>query len=225
MAYDMDTLLGANTPVALLAEASVTPAAAGAHPKSILRQPDEDEDLLRRIGEQDEAALRELVARHGERAHAVALKILRNPADADDVVQDVMLRIWTKSHMWQPGEAKFSTWLHRIVTNRCLDLHRRPRTETIDNAPDVADEQPDALTAMQRGEVSDLLERAMAHVPDQQRIALILSYIDSFSNAEIAGILDTSVTAVESLLKRGRVQLRLYLQNSEGAIRETFTDS
>jgi RNA polymerase sigma-70 factor (ECF subfamily) len=192
-------------------------------PHSSGRPRDEDDELLRLIGLNDETSFRLLVERHIDRAYALALRILHNAADAEDVVQDTMLKVWTTRGTWQEGKAKFSTWLYRVVTNRCLDLHRRPRTEDIEAAPDVADERPDALTSLHRHEVNNLLERAMGRLPNQQRIALILSYNDDLSNPEIAEVMETTVSAVESLLKRGRQQLRSILRDSERDIRESFT--
>lgn len=197
---------------------------APAHRPSAYERPlDEDDHLLRLIARHDEAAFRRLVERHVDRAFALALRILNNQADADDVVQDVLLKVWTTRGSWQEGKARFSTWLYRVVTNRCLDLRRRPRTEDMDAAPDLADGRPDAVTTIHRGEVSDLLERAMGRLPDHQRIALILSYHDNLSNPEIAEVMETTVSAVESLLKRGRQQLRKYLRNAELDILDSFT--
>lgn len=187
------------------------------------RPMDEDDLLLRRIAEHDEAAFRALVERHVDRAFALALRILNNEADADDVVQDVLLKVWTTRGTWQEGRARFSTWLYRVVTNRCLDLRRRPRTEDIETAPDVQDDRPDAVTTIHQGEVGLLLEKAMSRLPDHQRIAVILAYHDNLSNPEIAEILNTTVSAVESLLKRGRQHLRHNLRNDEVDILDSFT--
>ncbi|WP_421759001.1 RNA polymerase sigma factor [Devosia sp.] len=182
----------------------------------------EDDSLLRRIGEGDERAFRSLVERHVDKAYALALRILRNPTDAEDVVQDVMLKVWSNRGSWQEGRARFSTWLYRVVTNRCLDLCRRPRTSDIDAAPEMADGKPDAVSSIHTGEVNLMLEQAMGQLPDQQRIALILSYHDDLSNPEIAEIMETTVMAVESLLKRGRQQLRRILMTAEAEIRDSF---
>lgn len=184
---------------------------------------DEDDLLLERIAGHDEAAFRALVERHVDRAYGLALRILRNPSDAEDVAQDVMLKVWTQRGNWQAGRARFSTWLYRVVTNRCLDLHRRPRTEDIERVPESADGRPDAVDDIHRTEVTTLLDHAMGRLPEQQRIALILSYTDDLRNAEIAEIMETTVMAVESLLKRGRQQLRHFLRNVEGDIRDSFT--
>lgn len=186
-------------------------------------EPDDDE-LLRRIGENDELAFRTLVERHVDRAFALALRILDNRADADDVVQDSLLKVWTHRDRWEAGRAKFSTWLYRVVTNRCIDLRRRPRNEDVEAVGEIADAAPDAVTAMHRSEVSELLDAAMNRLPDQQRIAIILSYHESMSNAEIADVMDTTVAAVESLLKRARQQLRKLLRRSEPDIRQALTD-
>ncbi|QLH69841.1 RNA polymerase sigma factor [Rhodopseudomonas palustris] len=185
---------------------------------------DEDADLLDRLATDDEAAFRMLVERHIDRAYSIALRILSNAADAEDVVQDTMLKVWTHRGRWQHGRAKFSTWLYRVVSNRCIDLRRKPRTENVEAVPEVADTQPDAVRVIERNELSNLLEAAMQRLPEQQRIAVILSYHENMSNAEIAEVMDTTIAAVESLLKRGRQQLRARLSGDESELRAAFTD-
>lgn len=96
---------------------------------------DADAELLDRLAAGDEAAFRALVERHIDRAYAIALRIVGNAADAEDVVQDTMLKVWTHRGRWQHGRAKFSTWLYRVVSNRCIDLRRKPRTENVDVVP------------------------------------------------------------------------------------------
>jgi len=193
-------------------------------PAAVAIPADDDATLLALIAQHDETAFRRLVERHLDRAYAIALRMLRNPADAEDVTQDVLLKVWANPQVWQSGKAKFTTWLYRVITNRCIDLRRRPATQEIDEAPEMADAKPDAEAAMHQGQVNDLLERAMGQLPDQQRIALILSYTDGMSNPEIAEIMETTISAVESLQKRGRQQLRHFLRKAEPAIRESFID-
>lgn len=185
---------------------------------------DEDSELLDRLATGDELAFRMLVERHIDRAYAIALRIVGNAADAEDVVQDSMLKIWSHRGRWQHGRAKFSTWLYRVVSNRCIDLRRKPRTENVEAVPEVADSQPGAVELIERNELNDMLELAMQRLPEQQRIAVILSYHESMSNGEIAQVMDTTVAAVESLLKRGRQQLRQLLRKHEREIRTAFTD-
>lgn len=185
---------------------------------------DEDDLLLRRIATDDEAAFRALVTRHIDRAFALALRFLGNRADAEDVVQDVFLKVWMHRGRWIEKRAKFSTWLYRVVTNRCIDVTRRPRNEDVENVPEPTDQKPDAVTLIHREEVHDLLDNAMRRLPDQQRIAVVMSYHENLSNADIADIMGLTVSAVESLLKRGRQQLRALLRRSERDIRQSFDD-
>jgi RNA polymerase sigma-70 factor (ECF subfamily) len=185
---------------------------------------DEDSELLDKLAAGDEVAFRMLVERHIDRAYAIALRIVGNAADAEDVVQDTMLKIWSHRGRWQHGRAKFSTWLYRVISNRCIDLRRKPRTENVDTVPEVADGQPDAADIIERNELNSMREIAMQRLPEQQRIAVIFSYHESMSNGEIAQVMDTTVAAVESLLKRGRQQLRQLLRKHERDIRTAFTD-
>jgi RNA polymerase sigma-70 factor (ECF subfamily) len=185
---------------------------------------DEDADLLNRLAASDEAAFRQLVERHIDRAFGIALRLLGSRADAEDVVQDTMLKVWTHRSQWEHGRAKFSTWLYRVVTNRCIDLHRRPRTDNVDAVPEPMDAQPDAVSTMQRDEVTKMLESAMQRLPEQQRVAVILSYHENMSNGEIAEVMSTTIAAVESLLKRGRQQLRDLLRRHEPDILHSLSD-
>jgi RNA polymerase sigma-70 factor (ECF subfamily) len=185
---------------------------------------DEDSELLDRLATGDEAAFRMLVERHIDRAYAIALRIVGNAADAEDVVQDTMLKIWSHRGRWQHGRAKFSTWLYRVISNRCIDLRRKPRNENVETVPEVADDQPGAVEIIERNELNGMLELAMQRLPEQQRIAVIFSYHENMSNGEIALVMDTTVAAVESLLKRGRQQLRQLLRKHERDIRTAFTD-
>jgi RNA polymerase sigma-70 factor, ECF subfamily len=185
---------------------------------------DSDEELLDRLAANDETAFRCLVERHIDRAFGIALRLLGSRADAEDVVQDTMLKVWTHRGQWEHGRAKFSTWLYRVVTNRCIDLHRRPRTDNVDAVPEPADIKPDAFSTMQRDEVAKLLETAMQRLPEQQRVAVILSYHENMSNGDIAEVMNTTVSAVESLLKRGRQQLREILRRHEPDILHSLSD-
>lgn len=201
----------------------VQPSIADAAILAAARPRDEDDLLLQAIADDDRGAFARLVSRHADRGYALALRILKNPSDADDVVQDSFMKLWMHRKRMEIGRAKFSTWLYRVITNRCIDLCRSPRMDDIDTAPELADERDDVITTMHRASMASLLEAALARLPDQQRVAVILSYHEAMSNAEIAEVMDTTVMAVESLLKRGRQQLRKVLAHSEADIRQSFT--
>ncbi|MFN5666567.1 RNA polymerase sigma factor [Bradyrhizobium sp.] len=223
-AVEVEATAAAAAPVEAAAPWSNVPTVADAGPLDTVEIQDEDKELLDRLAAGDEAAVRALVERHVDRAYAIALRIVGNAADAEDVVQDTMLKVWTHRGRWQHGRAKFSTWLYRVVSNRCIDLRRKPRTENVDVVPEVADTQLDASTVIERNEIGNLLEVAMQRLPEQQRVAVILSYHENMSNGEIAEVMDTTVAAVESLLKRGRQQLREMLKRHERDLRGAFTD-
>ena len=201
----------------------IQPSIADAAILAAARPRDEDDLLLQAIADDDRGAFARLVSRHADRGYALALRILKNPSDADDVVQDSFMKLWMHRKRMEIGRAKFSTWLYRVITNRCIDLCRSPRMDDIDTAPELADERDDVITTMHRASMASLLEAALARLPDQQRVAVILSYHEAMSNAEIAEVMDTTVMAVESLLKRGRQQLRKVLAHSEADIRQSFT--
>ncbi|VIO76423.1 ECF RNA polymerase sigma factor SigW [Bradyrhizobium ivorense] len=223
-AAEVDATKAAAAPPDATAPWSEVPTVADAGPLDTVEIVDEDKELLDRLATGDEVAFRCLVERHVDRAYAIALRIVGNAADAEDVVQDTMLKVWTHRGRWQHGRAKFSTWLYRVVSNRCIDLRRKPRTENVDVVPEVADSQLDASAVIERNEIGNLLEGAMQKLPEQQRVAVILSYHENMSNGEIADVMDTTVAAVESLLKRGRQQLREMLRRHERDLRSAFTD-
>jgi RNA polymerase sigma-70 factor (ECF subfamily) len=186
---------------------------------------DDDDVLLFRMREHnDAAAYRRLVERHVDQAYAVALRMLGNVADAEDVAQECMVKVWTHRASWQEGRAKFSTWLYRVVINRCIDLRRRPIGENLDDVPEPADTSEDSVSRIHRGQVSGRLETVIAALPEQQRLALTLSYFDDLGNSEVAAILGTTVSAVESLLKRARQTLRERLRRSERDFRQFLAD-
>ncbi len=182
----------------------------------------DDDALLERMKADDAEAFRILVERHVDRAYALALRILRNAADAEDVAQEALVKAWTHRSAWQAGKARFSTWLYRVVVNRCIDLQRMPRSAWIEEVAEPADPGADAVTTIHRREVFERLEDALDHMPAQQRAALTLAYFDDLGNAAIAEILGTTVPAVESLLKRGRQGLRTRLKRSERDVRQAL---
>jgi RNA polymerase sigma-70 factor (ECF subfamily) len=168
---------------------------------------DSDEALMARIGRGDRAAFRDLSRRHLPSVVALARHILRNAADAEDVAQDAMLRVWTHAPRWQPLAA-FRTWLTRVVVNLCLDRKRRNNPLPLEAAGDPVDSAPDAQHQIERTQDEQRVARAIDDLPDRQRTAIALTYREGLSNAEVAEILDSSVSAVETLLVRAKRTLR-----------------
>jgi len=172
---------------------------------------DGDAELLRAIADGDRAAFDRLSRRHLDRAHGVALRMTGSRADAEDVVQDVFLRLWLKPESWRPGQAQFSTWLYRVVVNRCLDLKRRPKSTDLDSIEEPQDPDANAEDSLLQAEQSRALDGAVAALPERQRAAIVLTYTAGLRNAEAASAMDISVKAFEALLVRAKRELRDHL--------------
>jgi RNA polymerase sigma-70 factor (ECF subfamily) len=166
-----------------------------------------DEALMAMVAKGDQRAFRELARRHLPVMLGVARRILGNAAEAEDVVQEAMLRVWTHAPRWQPL-ALFRTWLSRVVVNLCLDRKRKAPWVELEAAGEIADPAPLAGDAAETAERERLLTAAIGELPERQRAAIVLSYTEGMSNAEVAEVLDTTVSAVETLLVRGKQNLR-----------------
>jgi RNA polymerase sigma-70 factor (ECF subfamily) len=168
---------------------------------------DSDEALMARVARGDEPAYRQLARRHLPVAVALARRILGNSADAEDVAQDALLRVWIHAPRWQPL-ALFRTWFRRVVVNLCLDRKRRVPWVDLEAAGELADPAADASEQFEHSERDRQVQSAIAELPARQRTAIVLTYGEGLSNAEVADALDTSVSAVETLLVRGKQNLR-----------------
>lgn len=168
---------------------------------------DSDEALMARVARGDQLAFRALARRHLPAMVGLARRVLGNTADAEDVAQEAMLRIWTYAPRWQPLAA-FKTWLTRVVVNLCLDRKRRAPWVGLEAAGEIVDPAPGAGEVAEADERERLMRAAIEKLPDRQRTAIVLTYTEGLSNAEVAEILDTSVSAVETLLVRGKQNLR-----------------
>ena len=123
-----------------------------------------------------------------------------------------MLRVWTHAPRWQPLAA-VRTWLTRVVVNLCLDRKRRAPWVELEAAGEIADPTPAAPDVAEQTERERALTAAIATLPARQRTAIVLTYTEGMSNAEVADVLDTSVSAVETLLIRGKQNLRTKLRD------------
>ncbi|WP_137392364.1 RNA polymerase sigma factor [Rhodoligotrophos defluvii] len=170
-----------------------------------------DEALLAKVAAGDRRAFTMLMQRHGGRVRGLALAFSGRAADADDITQDVFLLLWRRPDAWRPGPASFTTWLYRVVVNRCLDLARRQRLRRwlpFGAAVEPPDERPSALDALGGREDLAATARLIRSLPQKQRLALLLAIQGERSNAEIGGILGISEGAAEQLLVRARRTLR-----------------
>ncbi len=163
-----------------------------------------DEALLIAYGNGDAAAARALTLRLTPRVLGYAARLLSDRAEAEDVTQEAMLRLWRIAPDWRQGEAKVTTWLYRVVSNLCTDRLRKTRGVALDAVPEPEDDAPGAEAGLQEAARAEALQQALDALPERQKQAVVLRHIEGLSNPEIAQIMDIGVEAVESLTARGK---------------------
>lgn len=169
---------------------------------------DPDEELVRRVGRGDPAAIQAMVARKLPRMLALAHRMLGDAVEAEDVAQEAMLRAWKQAPKWRPGRAKFDTWLHRVGLNLCYDRLRKRREIPSEISADRPDDGPAPDRGLMAAELGARVDGALSCLPERQREAIVLCHYQELSNIEAAHLMNVSVEALESLLSRGRRTLR-----------------
>lgn len=203
------------SPNAVRPPAASTPRAMTTHGHGI-----DDPDLadLRRAAEGDQAAYGRIVSRNIDAITRVAERMLGSRAEAEDVAQDVLLRGWRQSGSWRSGEARFSTWLHRVALSRCTDRLRARRESALDDSPELVDRSPPPEAGLQQHSVALRVRAALGLLAERQRAAVVLCHFEEMTNIEAAAALEVSVDALESLLARGRRALRVALMPERAAL-------
>ncbi len=168
----------------------------------------DDDTLIAQFAGGDQSAARILTERHIGRVLALATRMLRDTAEAEDVAQETMLRAWRNAAKWEPGKAKFSTWLHKVALNLCYDRLRKRKSSSLEEVAEPMDDRASAQQGMEAEERLTLLKDAMETLPERQRAAIQMRHFEERGNDETAEILGVTVEAVESLLSRGRRALR-----------------
>ena len=170
-----------------------------------------DAALLVAFANGDRAAGRDLVARLGPRLFGYAARVLGDRAEAEDVVQEALMKLWRIAPDWRQGEAQVSTWAYRVTVNLCTDRLRRRKTRGEAALDAIAEPEADMVGAVERmteAARADALQAALDTLPDRQRQAVVLRHLEGLANPEIAAIMDIGVEAVESLTARGKRALK-----------------
>lgn len=171
-----------------------------------------DEVLLIAYGNGDASAARILMMRLTPRILGFAARLLGGDrAEAEDVTQEAMLRLWKIAPDWRQGEAKVSTWLYRVVSNLCTDRLRKTKSVDLDSIAEPEDDSASAEEGLQSAARMAALDQALAELPERQRHAVVMRHIEGLSNPEIAAVMDIGVEAVESLTARGKRALAAIL--------------
>jgi len=174
-------------------------------------QSDPDAALILAAGKGDMEAVGKLLSRHADRIFAIGYRMLGSAEAAEDLTQDVFFKIWKNAANWEPGRARFSTWLHRVALNLCYDRLRKRGESSVEELPEgkrEAADTEDAATALERKVTRTKVREAVAKLPERQGAAIVLCHFEGYSNGEAADILETTIEAVESLLSRGRRRLK-----------------
>jgi RNA polymerase sigma-70 factor (ECF subfamily) len=185
-------------------------------------QPDraepDDIDLMQLIGGGDRLAFALFCRRHARLCLGVAHHLLRNAADSEEVVQEAFLRVWKNAGRWRPAEARVTTWLSRVVVNLCLDHMRKQIqiSDSIEEMGEIVASGPSPESLVGERELAIVVSRAVAALPPRQRAALSLVVFDGLDCAEAAKVMQVTVGTMESLLVRGRRQLRQALVDAAG---------
>ena len=153
----------------------------------------------------------EVVTQHSARVYRLAYRLTGNPHDAEDLTQEVFVRVFRSLSSYTPGT--FEGWLHRITTNLFLDQARRKAKIRFDALAEDADvrmpgRMPSPDSQMADGMLDDDIEAALADLPPEFRVAVVLCDIEGLSYDEIADVLDVKLGTVRSRIHRGRKMLR-----------------
>jgi RNA polymerase sigma factor (sigma-70 family) len=174
-----------------------------------------DEALVALAARADDSALAELYDRFGHVAYGLALRVVRDPALAEDAVQEAFLAVWRSAARFVPERAKASTWILTLVHRRAVDIVRREeprRTEPLEAAPQPSANltEDEAWLRLRRTRVQEALRR----LPDQQREALELAYFGGFTQSELADRLGEPLGTIKSRMFTGLARLRELLADA-----------
>ena len=188
-----------------------------------IEQVNNDLELIENFSSGCQNSFEELMTRYEAKVHSLALRLTRNPEDAEEVLQDVFVTVYRKISGFE-GKAKFSSWLYRITVNASfMKLRKRKKQVNVSfdemlpylqnqaiTEPLAFGARSDALAV--NNEIKSELEGAIGRLPEEYRAVFVLRDIDGLSNKEVGDILDLSVPAVKSRLHRSRLMLRKKLK-------------
>jgi RNA polymerase sigma-70 factor (ECF subfamily) len=171
--------------------------------------------LVERLRAGEPLAFEELVRRYQHRVFGVAVRMLRNTAEAEEAAQEVFLRVYRAVDEFR-GEARLSTWLYAITSRVCLTRlgsgERRLVREGEETLTRLANGEATPGAALERSELAAALHRAIAELPEERRIVVVLRDLEGLAYEEIAGALDLPLGTVRSRLHRARMDLKEKLE-------------
>lgn len=170
---------------------------------------DSDEQDIALAAAGNEPAFCRILDRNGPRVLSYVRRMMGQSPDVEDIFQDTFLRFWSTIDQFDPAKASLPAWLHRIAHNLCIDAFRRQRPrEDVDRLEDRSHGPAEHYVLSER---SKAVHHALERLPERQRSAIVLCHYQHFSNRDAAEVLEISVDALESLLRRGRKNLKQQL--------------
>ena len=181
-----------------------------------------EDQLVQELKEGSETAFKHVVDTYQNMVYNTCLSIVKSEEDAEDIAQDVFVQVYQSIASFK-GESKLSTWIYRIATTKSLDFERKKKrkkrfgfvrsifgedSEVVINPPDF--HHPGIV--LDKKENAAILFRAIDQLPDNQRTAFLLNKVEGLSYQEVAEVLQTSVSSIESLLHRAKNNLRKPLE-------------
>ena len=184
-----------------------------------------DQGLIRLVAAGDEAAFARLVDRYQRAVFSTIRRYMGSSTDVEDLAQDVFASVWQNARRFE-GRSRFSTWLYRIVVNRCLK-HRRKHRIAVESLDEPSEEAPvpeqlavEFKPRLEQERKSRIVNQAISELPERQRLALILTRFEGKSYLEAREIMGVSLSAIESLILRAKENLakRLEPLRARGAV-------
>lgn len=176
----------------------------------------DERELIAAAKRGSERAFEQLVRANEKKVYTLCLRMCGDPADAEEAAQEAFLAAWKGLPTFR-GDSAFSTWLHRLAANACIDLLRRTRRTraelSLDDelAAEPVDERASPQRELERREQREAVQRGLAALPDEHRTVLVLREVEQLSYAEIAEATGLELGTVKSRISRARAQLRNYL--------------
>jgi RNA polymerase sigma-70 factor (ECF subfamily) len=181
-----------------------------------------DEELVERLADRDERALERLYERYGRAVYSLVLKMLREPAQAEEIAQEVFLKLWRRPSSYMAGRGTFSTWLLSVAHHRAVDELRARRHETLpladgaNGTPELVDEALDLADHAWVREQRMAVRQALATLPVSQRQAIEMAYFMGLTQREIADRLGEPLGTIKTRMRLGMHKLRGCLDGLNG---------
>ncbi|HUR33855.1 MAG TPA: sigma-70 family RNA polymerase sigma factor [Vicinamibacterales bacterium] len=171
-----------------------------------------DQVAVERMIRGDQGGLAELYDRHGRFVFSLALRILRDRGDAEDVTQEVFVQAWKQADRFDTARGNVVAWLVTMARARSIDFLRRrrvrPALAPVDTRLEAVDEGPGQDLQLEWGQRADAIQEAMRSLPLLQRLAIELAFFEGLTHAEIAAQLEVPLGTVKTRVRQGLLKLR-----------------